>query len=169
VFGHIGERIMVESVSRLSGDPLEFRILRPELSSFLSGFFSELLHGPGHEYFHPHPMTGEEAERLCSYSGRDLYYVACTGTAIIAYGMLRGWDEGFAIPSLGIAVHPNSRGRGLSRPFMEFLHMAAKFHGAEKVRLTVYAENSRAVELYRRLGYRFEKKNDQELIGLLEL
>jgi ribosomal protein S18 acetylase RimI-like enzyme len=114
-------------------------------------------------------MTDEEAKKLCGYSGRNLYYVACVGTAVLAYGLLRGWDEGYEIPSLGIAIHPEARGQGLARPFMAFLHAAAKARGATKVRLTVYTENRRAVELYRRMGYQFEAKNDRELVGMLVL
>ena len=82
---------------------------------------------------------------------------------------MRGWDEGFDIPSLGIAIHPEARGRGLARPFMAFLHAAAKARGATKIRLTVYNDNQRAVELYRRLGYVFEPKNERELIGVMPL
>ena len=52
---------------------------------------------------------------------------------------------------------------------MAFLHAAAKARGATKVRLTVYNENQRAVELYRRMGYQFEAKNDRELVGVLVL
>ena len=148
---------------------LEFRVLRPELLAGLSEFFRAIAQGPDRAFFHPHPMTEEVAARICSYEGRDLYYVACTGGSVLAYGLLRGWDEGFDVPSLGIAIHPEARGRGLARPFMAFLHAAAKFRGATKVRLTVYGENRRAVELYRRLGYVFQAKNDRELVGVLEL
>jgi ribosomal protein S18 acetylase RimI-like enzyme len=52
---------------------------------------------------------------------------------------------------------------------MAFLHAAAKARGATRVRLTVYRENLRALELYRRLGYQFEAKNDRELVGTLVL
>jgi ribosomal protein S18 acetylase RimI-like enzyme len=114
-------------------------------------------------------MTTEQAVSLCSYAGKDLYYVACAGTTVLAYGMLRGWDEGYEIPSLGIAVHPQARGTGVARAFMAFLHLAAKLRGATKVRLTVYAENIRAVEIYRRLGYILEHKNEREYVGTIAL
>jgi ribosomal protein S18 acetylase RimI-like enzyme len=149
--------------------PLEFRWLRPELTAALADFFRSFAAGPDHAFFHPHPMTDEEARKICAYAGRDLYYAACAGGRIVAYGILRGWDEGYAIPSLGIAIATEARGRGLARPLMAFLHAAAKAHGASQVRLTVYNDNHRAVELYRRLGYAFEPKNERELVGLLSL
>jgi len=148
---------------------LEFRLLRPELLTELVAFFRAIADGQDRAFFHPHPMTEAEAARICSYGGRDLYYAACASGRIVAYGILRGWDEGYDIPSLGIAVHPEARGRGLARPFMAFLHAAAKQRGANKVRLTVYGDNQRAAELYRRLGYVFSPKNDRELLGILDL
>jgi ribosomal-protein-alanine N-acetyltransferase len=148
---------------------LEFRRLRPELVAELAEFFRAFAAGPDHAFFHPHPMTDAEAARICGLAGRDLYYAACDSGRIIAYGMLRGWDDGYEIPSLGIAIHPEARGRGLARPFMVFLHAAAKARGAAKVRLTVYGDNQRAVELYRRMGYGFAAKNERELVGILDL
>jgi [ribosomal protein S18]-alanine N-acetyltransferase len=157
------------SISSATTAPLEFRVLAPDLMAQLSAFFRAFAEGPDHAFFHPHPMTDAEAARLCNYAGRDLYYAACASGSVLAYGMLRGWDEGYAIPSLGIAIHPEARGRGLARPFMAFLHAAAKARGATKIRLTVYNDNQRAVEIYRHLGYQFEAKNERELVGLLEL
>jgi ribosomal-protein-alanine N-acetyltransferase len=148
---------------------LEFRRLRPELTAALGVFFRAFAAGPDHAFFHPHPMTDAEAARICAYPGRDLYYAACAADGVLAYGMLRGWDEGYAIPSLGIAIAPAARGRGLARPFMAFLHAAASQRGATQIRLTVYGDNLRAVELYRRLGYQFQPKNEHELVGLLSL
>jgi ribosomal protein S18 acetylase RimI-like enzyme len=159
---------MAEPVAAVDS-PLEFRWLRPELGAALADFFRAFAAGPDAAFFHPHPMTNEEAGKICAYPGRDLYYAACAGGRILAYGLLRGWDEGFAIPSLGIAIHPEARGRGLARPFMAFLQAAAKARGATRIRLTVYRDNQRAVELYRRLGYAFEPKNERELVGTLSL
>jgi ribosomal protein S18 acetylase RimI-like enzyme len=157
-------------VASPAGDAgLEFRQLGPDLLRPLCEFFAVIGQGADHAFFHPHPMTAAEAERLCSYAGRDLYYAVCAGGSVLGYGLLRGWDEGYDIPSLGIAIAPAARGRGLARPFMCFLHAAAKQRGARQIRLTVYQANDRAVELYRSLGYVFSPKNEQELVGLLAL
>jgi [ribosomal protein S18]-alanine N-acetyltransferase len=153
----------------VASDALEFRVLAPDLTDALAEFFAAFAQAPDAAFFHPHPLTAPEARRICTHAGRDLYYAACAGGSLVGYGLLRGWDEGYDIPSLGIAIHPAARGRGLARPFMAFLHAAAKWHGARKVRLTVYSQNQRAVELYQRLGYAFSAKNDRELVGVLEL
>ena len=112
---------------------------------------------------------GEEAEARCAYGGHDLYYVLGSAQRILAYGMLRGWDEGFDVPSLGLAVAPDSRRRGFGILMLEFLHAAAGCRGAESVRLTLYAANEEARSLYARFGYRFAERAPGVLVGTRSL
>ena len=88
---------------------------------------------------------------------------------IIGYGLLRGWDEGYDIPSLGIMIDSSYRGKGLSYQMMEYLHKAAKEKNASQIRLTVYKQNNKAISLYKKLGYTFSEKNEEELIGITDI
>jgi ribosomal-protein-alanine N-acetyltransferase len=136
----------------------------------LADFFAALVAAGDDRFFHPHPFTNADARRVCAHAGRDLYLVATDAGRVVAYGLLRGWDAGFDVPSLGIAVHPNERGSGVARAFMHYLHAAARRHGAPRVRLKVYPDNLAARTLYESLGYVFtEKAADGQLIGLLDL
>lgn len=148
---------------------VEVRTLRPELEQALGDFFCALREEGADEFFHPHALTDTEARRLCSYSGEDLYYVLVENEQVLAYGMLRGWDEGFEIPSLGIATLASARGSGLGTLLVRFLHAAARRRGARKVILKVYKKNPAAKKLYERLGYSFTDKGSQELSGCIEL
>jgi ribosomal protein S18 acetylase RimI-like enzyme len=149
--------------------PLEFQQLSARHERPLALFFEALAHGGDDRWFHPHPLTAEHAARLAGYRGRDLYYVATRGEAVAAYGLLRGWDEGYSTPSLGIAVHPQARGCGLARAFMLFLHSAARARGSRNIRLKVYPANTAARRLYESLGYRFEPTPDGQLLGVCDL
>jgi len=135
----------------------------------IANFFLSMEKSGDVKFFHPHPITEEEAVKRCSYDGKDLYYVATNEGTVLAYGMLRGWDEGYAIPSLGIFVHQSARGTDLARAFMLFLHAAAKAHGAEKVMLKVYPQNLFAVRLYENVGYKFSEKVAGQLVGYVKL
>jgi ribosomal protein S18 acetylase RimI-like enzyme len=148
---------------------IEFRALGPDLAVRLGLFFESLRVNGDERFFHPHPLTHDEAVRRCADRGLDLYYAAVSGSEVLAYGMLRGWSEGYAVPSLGIAVAPAYRGCGLARPFMAFLHAAARWRGAPAVRLKVYEANTAARELYRSLGYRYEPAEGAQLLGVLNL
>ena len=81
--------------------------------------------------------------------------------SVIGYGMLRGWDAGYNVPSLGIIVAPQSRGTGLGGLLMHYMHHLAKIRGAVRVRLKVYPENEAALSIYRKIGYVFDETLEQ--------
>jgi ribosomal-protein-alanine N-acetyltransferase len=143
----------------------EIRRTRPGDELSLAELFASLHAAGDDRSFHPHPMDADAAARIAAYTGRDIYAIGLVDGTAGVYGMLRGWDEGYDVPSLGIATHPRCRGLGLSRPMMEFLHLSARLAGAPRVRLKVYPDNQRAVALYTSLGYRFEGDDRGQLVG----
>ncbi len=153
----------------MSSSALEIRLVSEVVEQPLLEFFRILKREGDDKYFHPHPLCDEEAKRLAHYSGKDLYYVLLEGNRVLGYGMLRGWDAGYEVPSLGIAIHPSVRGMGLSKLFMHFLHAAAKRKGATKIRLKVHSNNATAVTLYKELGYSFESESRGQLVGFIDL
>ena len=148
---------------------LEFRRLTSEWRKGIEEFCSALERAGDTRFFRPHPFTADEFDRLVGYAGKDLYYVAVEGPSVLGYGLLRGWDEGYAIPSLGIAIDPKSRGYGLGVSFMEFLHAAAVRRGAQRMRLKVNTDNSKAIDLYKRLGYSFDTTEGPYYVGYKQL
>jgi ribosomal-protein-alanine N-acetyltransferase len=147
---------------------LEWRTLSPDLEGVLAAFFASLT-DDDRRYFHPHPFTAEMAHSLCHRSGRDVYCVLTEGAAVRGYAMLRGWDEGYDIPSLGMIISADSRGQGLAQLVMTLLHATAKRRGAKRVRLKVYASNAPALRLYQSFGYQFGESENEQLVGYLNL
>lgn len=121
-------------------------------------------------FFHPHGFDGDSARRVvaASEAGPDEYWLLAVDE-VVAYGMLRGWAEGYAVPSLGIAVGPRYRGQGHARAMMEHLHRRARLRGAERVRLKVDCRNTVARRLYESLGYVFQEHSPAELLGFVTL
>jgi [ribosomal protein S18]-alanine N-acetyltransferase len=118
-------------------------------------------------FFHPHAFDSETAYGIASYAGLDYFCCGWNSQLAVAYGMLRGFDAGFAVPSLGIAVHPDYRSAGIAKLVMEHLHDAARARGATSIRLKVYPENQAARSLYARLDYIFGKEIEQgQLVGI---
>ena len=121
------------------------------------------------KFFHPHPFTLAQIEWFKRYSGKDIYSVAYFNEQAVAYGILRGWDEGFAIPSLGLLVRQGFRGIGIGKLMMEYLHVSAQLKGAKTIRLKVYTDNKAARSMYEALGYRFSPSDKpEEVIGHIE-
>lgn len=158
---------------------MPFRPATPEDEAGLAALFAALAAAGDERLFHPHPLTADAARDVCRHrvaapaGGGDEYHVAIDahdptvpGT-VVGYGLLRGWMEGFVVPSLGIAVHPAHRGRGIARRLMDHLHDVAARRGAERVRLKVYRHNAAALRLYASLGYEFQPHSTSELVGFL--
>ena len=135
----------------------------------LATLFQGIAADPAARHFHPHPFTAPQAARIAGHQGRDVYLGLFEGDAIVGYGMLRGWDEGYAVPSLGLYLHPAARGRRLAQSLMLALHREAARQGAERIRLKVYADNVAAIRLYRRLGYVFTDEEAGQRVGYLAL
>lgn len=104
--------------------------------------------------FHPFPLSRESAERLARSPGLDKYYGAWVDGVLVGLTMLRGWNEGYNIPSLGVMVNPVYKGRGIGRALTEFAIGEAARLKSPALRLSVYESNRRGYELYRRLGFK---------------
>lgn len=160
---------------------MQFRPATPADEDGLTGLFVALARAGDERLFHPHPLTREAARHVCRHREvtgdrpHDEYHVAIVPSGdgatdtVVGYGMLRGWTEGYEIPSLGIAVHPDHRGCGIARQLMDHLHAVAAARGAARVRLKVYRQNLAAVRLYESLAYELEPFSETELLGFRAL
>jgi ribosomal protein S18 acetylase RimI-like enzyme len=83
--------------------------------------------------------------------------------------MLRGWDEGYTTPAVGIAVRPDARGKGFGRTMMAHLHLEAQNRGATRVRLRVNSDNVVARRLYESLGYVYAGEERGELVMVVDV
>ena len=144
---------------------MEFRLVEPGDVQALAEVFSDI----DETFFRQHPFTRDEAERIANQAGRDTYAILVEDGRAVAYGMLRGWDERYAVPSLGIAVRTRAQGRGLGRLMMAHLHAEAGRRGATVVRLRVHPDNVRARRLYESLGYAYAGEDNDELVMLVDL
>ena len=85
--------------------------------------------------------------------------------------MLRGWDEGYAVPSFGVYVHQSARRQGVAAALLNWAIEAANTRGAEQVMLKVYESNASARVVYEKAGFTFTERtaDGHQLIGRLRL
>lgn len=112
-------------------------------------------------HFRPFPLTSDTAYQIACTTHLDRYYIVLLGNRIVGLCMLRGWDEGFEIPSFGILVDRRFHGRGLGRQIAEFAIKVAQRSGCNRMRLSVYATNAPALHLYASLGF---QEADREVV-----
>lgn len=140
--------------------------ISPKLGKKLYAFFREI---KDNEFFHPHSFDYKEAHRISHYGGDDIYAVIVSGGQILAYGFVHGfgrWDD----VCLGLIVRSDMRGMGLAKLLVSFLHTAVKLRGVKRIRLHVNPKNKPALNLYKKMGYKFNGKRDNgEMIGICTL
>ena len=144
---------------------MEFRVVGPGDDAILADLFAHI----DATFFRPHRFTPEVARTIARRSGNDLFAILVDGDQAVAYGMLRGWDEGYATPSLGLAVRTDRQGQGIGHLMMERLHQAALGRGASIVRLRVHRDNIRARRLYEDFGYVYGNEDRGEIVMEVDL
>lgn len=149
---------------------IEIVKLRHEHLERLMFFFSQIDSLEYAKDFSPHPFDEEYARFVCHYEGKDAYYaVLLDEEEIVAYCMMRGWDEGYEIPSLGLCVLKRYQGFGLGSAIMNFLEASSRLRGCSKVMLKVKKDNAAARNLYAGQGYSFKEHNEDFLVGFKDI
>jgi ribosomal protein S18 acetylase RimI-like enzyme len=109
---------------------------------------------------YPH-YTLEEMQQALSASltqaaaGRGLRLVAEREGQIVGCGQLSAWHRGTEITDLVVAAP--FRGQGIGRTLIEALLQEARSLGLPAVEIGVEADNRRALDLYRRLGFVYRR------------
>lgn len=109
--------------------------------------------------FDPFPLTATKARWIALEQHKDAYFVAARGARLFGMSMLRGFDEGYEIPSFGVFVDHASQGEGIGRRLTNWTIEQARMKGCQAVRLSVYSDNSVARRLYASLGFREQDRS----------
>ena len=144
------------------------RWIHQEDSEALAHFFHRNNLEEVTQYFHPFPLDDESARVICCAGGLDRFLGAFDGEKLVGLTMLRGWDKGFAIPSLGVLVDVAYRRLGLGRRLVQEAISEGKRSNAPGIILSVYASNSVAVRLFSSLGFRESDRSPSYVKGRLD-
>lgn len=154
-----------------------FRLIQASDRERLAAFFTRNQVNAVLETFTAFPLTSETAEMICGQEHKDRYYLYENDGQLLAFSMLRGWDEGYAIPSFGIFVDHNMHGKGVGSLVLERTIDEARKLGCTKVRLSVFASNPAAFHIYQKAGFREHERSqivhnelhDEKIIMVKEL
>ena len=85
--------------------------------------------------------------------------------------MLRGWDAGYDIPSFGLVVAADQRGREVLTVALEAAKLISRLAGADRMMCKVHPENIAATRGALRLGWVAESEEPEtgNLIYYLDL
>lgn len=147
--------------------PLHKRI-QPEHDEVLKGFFERNSRPEVTRLFTAFPLSAKEAERIAHHSGKDLFFLCHASALPVGFWMLRGWDEGFSVPSLGLFVDFEHQGRGIGRAIVREAIQISKNLGCNSVRLSVYPDNKGAIALYLSEGFEPQESKDPKKIIMVK-
>lgn len=104
-------------------------------------------------YFTPFTFDAERISSILRQAHRDCYLGVWWADDLVAFFMLRGFDDGFEIPSYGVAVDHRFQGRGLARLTLVASKSICRLIGAPRLMLKVHPANVGAHHMYESEGF----------------
>lgn len=128
-------------------------------------------------YFTPFPLTRETAHWIACEQHQDKYYFGIVDNELVGFSMLRGWEEGYSIPSFGMFIDKAQQGLGYGKQLLDLTIDAAKQLGCRQIRLSVRMGNHSAYKIYKSRGFKeiertelvFEDTRDAKIIMIKDL
>jgi ribosomal protein S18 acetylase RimI-like enzyme len=119
--------------------------------------------------FNPHSWELDDLKHMLAKARKDKYFGVFTDGYMVAYGMLRGVDDGFPWPRLGLVVDKDYRKKGMGKLLLTFLETYCKVEGYEYLELRVLKTNKPAIYLYNSNDYFLTDFVGEYLLGRKKL
>lgn len=153
------------SVTDVGRERVRFVEVGPDHMDALARLFERNAHPSITKMFNPFSLTVARAHEIAMRPRRDIYYGASLGACLLALSMLRGFDDGYEIPSFGVLVDRENKERGIGSSLTQWTIEQARQQGCRAVRLTVYADNALARSMFTAVGFRETGRQTVERAG----
>ena len=116
---------------------------------------AELLQEPKDyiKYFDPFDFSETTISNILRQAKLDSYFGIFINKTLAGCYMLRGFDEGYEIPSYGVWIASKFSNSGLSTLTLFHAFSFCKLNNIKKLMLKVYPDNIVAKNLYEALGF----------------
>lgn len=125
------------------------KILGKEKSEYLKNFI-------------PFNFNEENINKILLESKYDKYFGVFINDIIVGFYMLRGFDEGYTVPSYGVYISKEYSGLGLSKLTLQHAISICKLNSIKKLMLKVHPDNKIAISIYESFAFKkvsIDKKN----------
>jgi len=122
------------------------------------------------QHFRPFSFDIDTLIKILCKRERDLFFVILVEGEVAGFYMLRGFDEGYAVPCYGIWIAEKYSGQGLARMTLEHAISVCKKLGSSVLMLKVHPDNIRARQLYEKFGFKqtgIDTKNNNMIFNLM--
>jgi len=114
------------------------------------------------KYFTPFSFEEDSIKKIINNAVKDKFFGIFINDDLAGFYMLRGFDEGYDVPSYGIWISDKYSGLGLSKLTLQHAITFCKLNGIKKIMLKVHPENTIAKNIYENVGFKqdgFDNKN----------
>ena len=135
-------------------NPLTLEIKRLKIDH--SKELSELLQSADKDYtqyFIPFAFESETILKILSNVIKDQYYGIFIENNLVGFYMLRGFDEGYDIPSYGVWISKDYSSKGISKLTLQHAISFCKINSIKKLILKVHPDNIIAKNIYESFGF----------------
>ncbi len=131
---------------------IEIKTLAIEQSGELSDL---LLSAPPEysKYFMPFTFDRDTVTTVLSSARADRYFGIFINGKMAGFFMLRGFDQGYAIPAYGVWIAPRFAGKGLAELTLKQAIAVCRISGIDALMLKCHPKNIIARRLYERNGF----------------
>lgn len=118
------------------------------------------------KYFIPFSFDLKTIKEILSNLSDDRIFGVYLDEELVGFYMLRGFDEGFEIPSYGVWISKEYSGLGLSKLTLQHAIAFCKINNIKKIMLKVHPRNIIAKNIYEKFGF-VEKGVDEKNSNLI--
>ena len=114
------------------------------------------------KYFVPFSFEEDSIKKIISDAVNDKYFGIFINDDLAGFYMLRGFDQGYEVPSYGVWISDKFSGLGLSKLTLQHAITFCKLNDLKKIMLKVHPENTIAKNIYENSGFKqqgFDEKN----------
>ena len=122
-------------------------------------------------YFVPFPFDTVSIRQMLESACDDRYWAICLGQDLAGFVMLRGFDNGYEVPSYGVSICERFARRGLLKLSLSFVIAWCRLNGVPRMMLKVHPDNLVAKRVYERVGFRYDRTESSsgQLVYCLDL
>ena len=131
---------------------LIIRPLRPDDSAALSKWLEA--QPPSYaRFFRPFGYDEASIADALARRGQDIYTGLFWDEQIVGFFMLRGWNEGYEVPSFGILIDERYRGYGLEMAALDTAKVICRLRNVTRLMIKMHPDNISAKGVARKTGF----------------
>jgi len=106
------------------------------------------------KYFIPFSYDIETISGILFKAIKDKFFGLYVENELIGFYMLRGFDEGYSVPSYGVWISEKYSNKGLSTFTLQHAISICKLNAIKKLMLKVHPDNIAAKHIYEKYGFK---------------